>query len=847
MIYRFDDCELDVGRVVLRRGHETVRIEPQVFDLLRYLIARRGEVVRKEELLDEIWGDRFVSESALTSRIKSARRAVGDDGTAQQVIRTVHGRGYEFVAAVDETDDNVTDRAAPKGRTDSLRPGLPLPIQRLIGRDELLERLAQEIDEWRLVSIVGPAGVGKTSMVLELGRQVATATRDGVHLVELVTVSDKAGALAAVATTLDVSNRQRTSLEDAIVDVLQSRQAVLILDNCEHLIEPIAALVDRILRAAPDVTVVTTSRESLGVVGERVHVVEPLNVAGLDELSLDELAGVPAVALFVERAVAADSRFELNSDSAPAVVEICKRLDGIPLALELAASRTYAIDVVQLAERLDERLRLLRGVRRGADPRHGTLIDAISWSYDLLDDDEKRLFAELSVFAGAFDLESAEAICPDEEVLDLLARLSQRSMLAVRRPSQGGTRYEMLETLREFGQARLDDLDSVALFGSHANYFADVATSTEAALRSPDELDAIGRADEVFADLRAAQRFAVEVGDIDTAFRLITSVREYAMRGLRYEVFTWADEAGEALGADAHPRRPLITALRSYGAFVRGEFAESLELAAKADDDALGACASEHTSTAVALAERVRVNSHFMMGDLESAEASGQRMIAAADETGIASLQAHANYQASIGAGSTGDYDTARNRYEAAFAAARRSGSPTDMASAWTAAGFASSDDAAALDAFATADRLARSAGNRWMSAFARTEASALRVLQGDLATGCRGLAETVDVWYRAGEWANQWLTLTRCVIALDRIGRVEPAAEILGSIEHHAAVAAPPAMSAVRDAALALRESLENQIGADRCAELVDTGSTMPVAAVVQRARTSLLDGIGD
>jgi predicted ATPase/DNA-binding winged helix-turn-helix (wHTH) protein len=838
-MYRFDDCELDVARVILWRAGEPVPVEPQVFDLLRFLIERRGGVVRKEEILDEVWGDRFVSESALTSRVKSARRAVGDDGTTQRVIRTVHGKGYEFIAAVAEFD--APDAAPTSTGTVGARTELPLAVQTLIGRDETLDRLVAEVAECRLLSIVGPAGVGKTSLGLELGRRLAPDQRDGVYLVELVTVGDGDAALAAVATTLDVSIRQQTSIDESIVDMLRSRHALLIFDNCEHLVEPIADLTDRILHAAPGVTIVATSREPLAIAGERVHLVEPLDVGGLDDMTVSELAMVPAVALFVERARAADWRFELTPDTAPAVAEICRRLDGIPLALELAASRASAIDVVQLAQRLDERLRLLKGVRRGADPRHSTLLDAVSWSYDLLDDDERRVFAKLAVFAGGFDLEAAEAICEGEDVLDLLTRLSQRSMLAVRRPPAGGTQYEMLETLREFGQTRLDDLGNVALFGAHARHFADLAAATETGLRTSDEFEAVQHADRAFADLRAAQRFAVEIGDVDSAFRLIASIGEYAMRRLRYEVFTWADVAGEALAAEPHPLGPTVTALRSYGAFVRGEFDAALALADAAADDQ-----RSPGTTALGLVERVRVNVHFMMGDHDEAEAASQRLIAVADESGNPSQQVHANYQSSIGVSSIGDHELARRRYEAAFAAARRTGSPTDMASAWSAAGFAASDPEQALDAFATADRLARSAGNRWMSAFARTEASALRILQGDLPLGCKGLAETVDVWYRAGEWANQWLTLSRCVVALDRTGRPELATEILGAIERNTSVDAPPAMSAVRELALSTKESLEDQLGADRSAELREAGALLPVASVVNRARAALL-GLAD
>ena len=259
--------------------------------------------------------------------------------------------------------------------------------------------------------------------------------------------------------------------------MLRPRHALLVLDNCEHLVDSVATLVDRILRAAPRVSIVATSREPLAVTGEHVWTVEPLPIPDLEAASIAELAAVPAVALFLERARAADPRFELDAVTSPAVIEICRRLDGIPLAIELAASRASAIDVTEVARRLDERFRLLKGVRRGADPRHQTLHDAISWSYDLLDDDEQRLFASLAVFAGQFDLGAAESVCSGDDVLDLLTRLTRQSMLAVRRQATGGTRYEMLETLREYGRSRLGDRESVELFSAHARQFAALARS----------------------------------------------------------------------------------------------------------------------------------------------------------------------------------------------------------------------------------------------------------------------------------------------------------------------------------------------------------------------------------
>ncbi|HSP27114.1 MAG TPA: winged helix-turn-helix domain-containing protein [Ilumatobacteraceae bacterium] len=839
MIFEFNDCQLDVDRVVLRRAGSEVPVEPQVFDVLQYLVERRGEVVLKEALLDGIWGDRFVSESALTSRLKSARRAVGDDGTRQGVIRTVHGRGYEFVAdvrVIDGRNGEGDDRAAEAPHE------LPVALQRLIGRDELLEALIEELRENRLVTLVGSAGVGKTSLGLELARAVAPRYEDGVFLVELVTVGDRDAAFASLAGALGVNTGLGVSIEDSIVDMLRGRNALVLLDNCEHLVEPIADIVERILRAAPLVSIVATSREPLAVMGEHVRPVTPLPVDDLHTMAFDQLAHVPAVALFMERAQAADPGVELTERNASAVVEICQRLDGIPLALELAASRAKAIDVTEIASRLDERFRLLKGVRRGADPRHRTLQDAIGWSYELLDEDEKRVFASLAVFAGQFDLDAAESISTDQDgdeddVLDVLTRLTERSMLAVRRPSVGGTRYEMLETLREYGRNRLDDARSVTLHSTHARHFAAAAATIEADLCSAHEGTAAARADSSYADLRAAQRFSVEIGDVDTAFGLVCALREYGMRTLHYEVFTWADAMSDMPGGADHPAYPVVLSVRAYGAFCRGEFDRALDLAGDAKE------AEQSLAVApVGLAERVRANVYYAIDELDRGIAENARLIELADASGNDSRRAHAHYMASVAASSCGDYDEGHRLSRLARRAAEGTGGVTDLACSWVAEGFSiHGDDALALSAFAHGDRLARSVGNRWLSAFARTEIGALRVSHGDLASGCEELAEQVDTWYRTGEWAQQWHTLMRCVIALDRIGQPAVAAEVLGSIEAHSAVGAPPLMVTLRDLVLATRDSIEAQLGADRSRECRAAGALLPVGSTVERTRLAL------
>ncbi|MGA3147473.1 MAG: winged helix-turn-helix domain-containing protein [Acidimicrobiales bacterium] len=834
---RFADCELNLDRIVLRRAGEEIRVEPQVFDVLAYLVQHRGAVVRKEELLDAVWGDRFVSESALTTRIKAVRQAVGDDGSRQLIIRTVHGKGYEFVATVVEDEEDRADVArSPVATTTSIGAR----VQPLIGRETLLEQLAEMIADYRLVTLIGPGGVGKTSLAMELARTVSGRFEDGVHVVEFVGVVDEDATAAALATAIDVNLRRSSSIDEAIIDLLRPRHSLLVLDNCEHLIEPVADLVARILREAPAVSIVATSREPLAVAGERLWTVDPLPTGPKDPLASDvvlgELAAIPAVALFVARAKAADPSFVLDEAVALQVVEICQRLDGIPLAIELAAARARAIGVTEVAHRLDQRFGVLKAIRRGSDPRHRTMHDAISWSYDMLEPDERALFTALSVLAGSFDLRSAEAMAPGGDTLDLLTRLTERSMLAVRPQAGGSTRYELLETLREYGRTRLTGDRAAELFAAHARHFAAEAGAVEAELCGPGEGDAIARAGSSLADLRAAQRFALELGDFDVSFGLIGSIREFAMRAMRYEVFTWADAACHAPGALDHPLAPMLTGIRAYGAWVRGEFDLAIRLAGETRN--LEQRLSVFPS---GLAERTFANVLYLVGDFTTGHAEVIRQIELAEESGNPSRLVHACYMGAVGHSSNGAYDEADALIGRADEAAKQTASPTDLASVAVARGFASRTEDEALEAFTASGRIAQAAGNRWMHGFAFTEASGLLVSRGELEAGCAGLADMVGVWDRAGDWSQQWHTLSRCAIALDRIGQAELALELLGAIETHAMLGVAPMSSTLHDLAFATRDQLVDSLGAERAGELLAAGAVCPVEDIVLRTRRAL------
>ena len=674
--------------------------------MLAYLIAQRGRVVPKEELLDEIWGDRFVSESALTTRIKSARQAVGDDGSRQTIIRTVHGKGYEFIADVHESgEEPAVSSLARVSRVSAA-------VQDLIGRTELLKELTVQLETSRLITLVGVGGVGKTSLVLELARTVELRYRDGVFVVELGAVLDPGATAGVLATALDVHPRRNDSLEDAVVDLLRPRQALLVLDNCEHLLDPVSSIVDRVLRAAPDVSIVTTSREPLAFPGERVWPVEPLPVALDPEAPIDVLLDVPAIELFVERATAVDPRFALDRQNAPAVVEICQRLDGIPLALELAAARVMALDVTDIAGLLDERFKLLKGVRRGVDPRHQGLEDAVRWSYDLLGDDQQFLFAQLSAFAGSFDLSAAESVCEVGDRLDvvsLLTRLAERSMLAVRRPTGGGTRYELLETLRAYGRSRLDDEDSVGLYRRHARHYAELGDHVQRGLCTDAEPSVVLMATSAFADLRAAQRFGLRVGDINHVLGVIAAIREYAMRTMRYEALTWADEALADGAAADHPLHATVRGIQAYGTWVRGEFGRALELAAEVAREE-----RERQLEPSGLAERAAANVLLVQGDIAGGIEAMDRQLELAEASEDQSRIAHACYMRSVIHSGLGEFDEALELAERTRSIGVATGSPTDLASGWTALGYAAHDDATeALTAFAESDRIARQAHNR--------------------------------------------------------------------------------------------------------------------------------------
>ena len=339
------------------------------------------------------------------------------------------------------------------------RHNLPLQLTSFIGREHQIGEVGRLLDSARLVTLTGAGGCGKSRLSLEIAKARLPDHADGVWWVELAPLDNPELVAQTVAYAVGLRDLSGRSIQEALIDYLRSRRALLILDNCEHLVAACASLAESLLRACPSLSILATSREVLSIPGETMYVVPSLEMPEPDHQPPDALAAVESVRLFIERAAAVRPGYALTEENAPAVTQVCRRLDGIPLAIELAAARVEVLSAGQIARRLDDRFGLLTGGRRTALPRHQTLRAAIEWSHALLSEPERRLFARLAVFRGGWTVEAAEAVCacellPRAGILDLLRRLVDKSLL-ITREAKGEMRYSRLETIREYAEEKL--------------------------------------------------------------------------------------------------------------------------------------------------------------------------------------------------------------------------------------------------------------------------------------------------------------------------------------------------------------------------------------------------------
>ncbi len=454
--FAFGSLCLFPSQRLLLEGDKPVRLGSRALDILTVLVEHAGRVVPREELIAKVWPNIFVEDSNLKIQVSALRRALGDGQAGVRYIVTVPGRGYEFVAPVSRAGEPRA--ATPPAVAEAANHNLPVAVTRMIGRDETVAALVSRLSRERLVTIVGPGGIGKTTLALAVAEAMLSAYEHGVWLIDLAPLTDPRRVPSTVAAVLGFETRADDPLLGLIVS-LRDKRVLLILDNCEHVIEAAAGLAMTLLSSAPCIRILATSREPLAIEGERQHRLQPLAIPLQSPLlTAAQALAFPAVQLFVERISTMIDDFALTDADAPFVVEICRRLDGLPLAIELAAARVEVLGIRGLAADLGNSLHVLRARYRTVR-RHQTIRAVLDWSYGLLSEEEKLLFRRIAVFASTFDLKAAASIAsdaalPPEDVVERLSDLVTKSLITVYLDSPI-PRFRMVETTRAYALEQL--------------------------------------------------------------------------------------------------------------------------------------------------------------------------------------------------------------------------------------------------------------------------------------------------------------------------------------------------------------------------------------------------------
>src|SRR5216683_4081311 len=589
---RFGPFELSIGERVLRRNGQVLPLGGRALDILIYLADRPGEVIAKQELIDHVWSDVIVEEGSLRVHVAAIRKALADGQFGNRYIANVKARGYSFVGTV------VPFAGSTESRKDKFPRQGRLPVRPLmmIGRETVIREVSDKLRDERFVTLLGPGGIGKTTIALAVGRAAAEEFGGKVYFVDLESLTDSRDVAGAVATSLGVALKSKDpGLE--LVDLVRSRKLLLILDSCEHVIEAVASLAEQLYRQTEEIHVLTTSRELLKVEGEHCYRVLPLDYPPDGSVqTANAVLRYPAVQLFVRRVAARAGSVVLTDAEAPFVAEMCRKLDGMPLAIELAAGQVAVLGLKNTAARLVSQVELLRLSHRTAVPRHRSLKAALDWSYNLLSDGERIVFRRIAPFVGHFTLEGARYVAGeqgsvDAEIFDAIAGLVEKSLI-VTRLDDGQQWYRLLDTTRAYALGKLEEHDELdVISGRHAKYVAEFLESQrEVMLALPRARRTAAYFDQL-SNIRAALEWSYGPhGDDEIATRLAAaSAQVFLELSLLIECQAWAERAMARLGNPyQNSRRAMeisaslpLALLHTEGndQRVRTAFASALELA----------------------------------------------------------------------------------------------------------------------------------------------------------------------------------------------------------------------------------------------------------------------------
>ena len=549
--YRFGDVEVRPAERQLLVEGRPAALGARAFDVLLALIDHRDRVLTKNELLDIVWPGLVVEENNLQVQVSSLRKLLG-----AQSVATIPGRGYRFTLEVEPID------GAPSSAVPLRKHNLPAQLNSFVGREREIGEIKECLESARLVTLCSVGGTGKTRLSLQVAAGLVHDYPDGVWFVELAPLSDERRVSQAIASVLHVTEEAGRPVLEALVKYVQDRRLLLILDNCEHLLQCCAEIAKHLLQAGTHLKILASSREQLHVAGEKVYPVPALALPNWDaKVAIDALVQSEAVRLFIDRTVAVQPAFKVTAANASAVADICRRLDGIPLAIELAAARASALSVESISARLNDCFRLLTGGDTTALPRQQTLRASIDWSYDLLTIPERVVLRRLAVFAGGWTLEAAEAVgaggdVASADLMDLLTHLVDKSLVAL---DAQGERYHLLETVRQYAQELLHasgEEDETRT--RHLNYFVAMANAARTGIVGPQQAFWLARLDSERENLLAAHTWCDNAPNgAELGFALVSGLNVYwtirGLMGLGHRVMV--DALARARAQDRSPAR----------------------------------------------------------------------------------------------------------------------------------------------------------------------------------------------------------------------------------------------------------------------------------------------------
>ena len=564
-VYASGECEIDVARRELRVRGTPVPVGGRAFQIIEILAQSAGELVTKDELMHRVWPGAIVLDNTLQVHAAAIRKALGP---YRSLLKTESRRGYRLLGKWTARHHDAPRPPIGLRHTEvagkSAVTNIPFPLTRLVGRASAVQRIRDLVSAYRLVTLTGPGGVGKTSLALKVIRRIIRDFPDGAWLVELAPLSDPFHVLSAVVHALGMELSGGELSAEVVARTARDKQLLLVLDNCEHVIDAAADLIEAFLRLCPHVSIVATSREVLRTQGEHVYRVPPLEVPAEDRMDPDYILGRSAVELFVARTMELNSGFSPQTDELPTIAAICRHLDGIPLAIEFAAARAALLGIGQLAAELHNRFVLITSGRRTALPRHKTLRATLDWSYHLLPETERLLLRCSAVFVGGFTLDAVVAVMSGtgvdaSGVIHGITSLCEKSMLVPDKSGQAG-RWYLLETTRVYALAKLEEGNQEeAIKRLHAGFFLDLFWRIAQArtLRSTPQLN---ECRSEIDNLRAALSWAFSpVGDPALGRQLAAASMDlWVAAVLFHECCEWANMAVAEIGQAAGTRTEMI-------------------------------------------------------------------------------------------------------------------------------------------------------------------------------------------------------------------------------------------------------------------------------------------------